>query len=477
MAACVEELLAKAQRDEEEKLKSITVTKELELTFDVGHLLACDSNRVEARALKEDKEQFLRSLARDNTQLLINEVWKLRAERLQEALVVKLPETHTPLPRAKPPPKDWKRRWGYQRGGDDTKEWLIEVPVTAANTEDQFEKRSHAKKERVAKNEFNRLKNIARAQKIKVPGGVRRGLTPVVSQGKDDLSRAVSVARTSTASAGRFQDRLPKEKAPKNMGKKRKFDAVIGNFSSEKQKQLDLLKLMDGKRPKLDVTKAVNKQMREEDQRRLKNTRRGRREERKGGKLWRKGRKGGRRPGPPPSGLVLLPQAWSSSLRPAPPPSGLVLLPQAWSPPSGLVLLPQAWSSSLRPGPPPSGLVFLPQAWSSSLRPGLPPSGLVLLPQAWSSSLRPGPPPSGLDFLPQAWSSSIRPGPPPSDLVLLPQAWSSSLRPGPPPSGLVLLPQAWSSSLRPGPPPSGLVLLPQAWSSSLRPGPPPSGLV
>ncbi|KAI9536125.1 Rhodanese- sulfurtransferase [Dissostichus eleginoides] len=319
MAACVEELLAKAQRDEEEKLKSITVTKELELTFDVGHLLACDSNRVEARALKEDKEQFLRSLARDNTQLLINEVWKLRAERLQEALVVKLPETHTPLPRAKPPPKvraitkweefaklkgiqkrkktnlvwdenakDWKRRWGYQRGGDDTKEWLIEVPVTAANTEDQFEKRSHAKKERVAKNEFNRLKNIARAQKIKVPGV---GLTPVVSQGKDDLSRAVSVARTSTASAGRFQDRLPKEKAPKNQGKKRKFDAVIGNFSSEKQKQLDLLKLMDGKRPKLDVTKAVNKQMREEDQEEAQKYKKGKKGGRKGGGSF--GGKGG----------------------------------------------------------------------------------------------------------------------------------------------------------------------------------------
>ncbi|KAK1885310.1 Ribosome biogenesis regulatory protein like [Dissostichus eleginoides] len=282
MAACVEELLAKAQRDEEEKLKSITVTKELELTFDVGHLLACDSNRVEARALKEDKEQFLRSLARDNTQLLINEVWKLRAERLQEALVVKLPETHTPLPRAKPPPK---------RGGDDTKEWLIEVPVTAANTEDQFEKRSHAKKERVAKNEFNRLKNIARAQKIKVPGV---GLTPVVSQGKDDLSRAVSVARTSTASAGRFQDRLPKEKAPKNQGKKRKFDAVIGNFSSEKQKQLDLLKLMDGKRPKLDVTKAVNKQMREEDQEEAQKYKKGKKGGRKGGgSFGGKGGKGG----------------------------------------------------------------------------------------------------------------------------------------------------------------------------------------
>ncbi|KAF3858988.1 hypothetical protein F7725_021387 [Dissostichus mawsoni] len=57
----------------------------------------------------------------------------------------------------------------------------------------------------------------------------------------------------------------------------------------------------------------------------------------------------------------------------------------------------KAWSSSLRPGPPPSGLALLPQAWPSSLRPGPPPSGLALLPQAWSSSLRPGPPPSGLN--------------------------------------------------------------------------------
>ena len=91
------------------------------------------------------------------------------------------------------------------------------------------------------------------------------GLTPKAQQSKDELSRAVSVAKTSTASAGRFQDSLPKEKAPKNMGKKRKFEPLIGNFSNEKQKQLELLKVMDGKKPKLDITKAVNKQMREED--------------------------------------------------------------------------------------------------------------------------------------------------------------------------------------------------------------------
>lgn len=91
------------------------------------------------------------------------------------------------------------------------------------------------------------------------------GLTPRAQQSKDDLSKAVSVAKTSTASVGRFQDCLPKEKPPKNTGKKRKFEPLIGNFSSEKQKQLELLKLMDSKKPKLDITKAVNKQMREDD--------------------------------------------------------------------------------------------------------------------------------------------------------------------------------------------------------------------
>ncbi|XP_020501482.2 ribosome biogenesis regulatory protein homolog [Labrus bergylta] len=295
MAACsVEALLAKAEQEEAEKLKSISVHKELDLEFDIGNLLACDKNRVEPRHFREQKkDEFLLALARDNTQLLVNEVWKQPTERVQEAIVVKLPDTVTPLPREKPPPKprpptkweefaklkgiqkkkktnlvwddtakEWRRRWGYKRAKDDTKDWLIEVPETADPNEDQFARRATAKKERVAKNEFNRLKNIARAQKIKLPGV---GLTPVAQQSKDDLARAVSVAKTSTASAGRFQDRLPKEKAPKNQGKKRKFDPLIGDFSNEKNKQLELLKLMDSKKPKLDMTKAVNKQMREED--------------------------------------------------------------------------------------------------------------------------------------------------------------------------------------------------------------------
>ncbi|XP_007554557.2 ribosome biogenesis regulatory protein homolog [Poecilia formosa] len=327
MAACsVEELLAKAEQEEAEKLKSISVQKELDLEFDVGNLLACDKNRIETRDLREKKRNdFLRALARDNTQLLINEIWKLPTERVEEVIVAKLPEQTTRLPREKPPPKpkpptkweqfaklkgiqkkkktnlvwdetakEWRRRWGYKRAKDDTKDWLIEVPETADPNEDQFAKRNKAKKERVAKNELNRLRNIARAHKVKTPG---EGLLPKAQQSKDELAKAVSVAKTSTASVGRFQDRLPKEKPPKNSGKKRKFEPLIGDFNSEKQKQLELLKIMGSKTPKLDITKAVNTQMREEDREEAA----ARRRKGAGGK-GRKGNTAGRGKGKGPKG-------------------------------------------------------------------------------------------------------------------------------------------------------------------------------
>ncbi|XP_028825878.1 ribosome biogenesis regulatory protein homolog [Denticeps clupeoides] len=295
MAACsIEDVLAKVEQEEAEKLKSITVHKELDLELDAGNLLAVDKNRVDEREFKRaKKDEFLRALARDNTQLLLNEVWKHPTERVEDVIVVKLPEPSTPLPREKPVPKpkpptkweqfaklkgiqkkkktnlvwdevhkEWRRRWGYKRAKDDTKEWLIEVPESADPNEDQFAKRNKAKKERVAKNEFNRLRNIARSQKLKVPGV---GLAPAGRQSRSELAQAVGVAKVSTASVGKFQDRLPKEKAPKNAGKKRKFQPNIGDFAGEKQKQLDILKVLGSKKPRLDITRAVNKQMREED--------------------------------------------------------------------------------------------------------------------------------------------------------------------------------------------------------------------
>ncbi|XP_067831963.1 ribosome biogenesis regulatory protein homolog [Heptranchias perlo] len=311
MATVVEDVLAAVERAEAERLKCISVEKELELEFDLGNLAALDTNAPNVRDFRQNPEEFLRSLARDNTQLLINAIWKLPTERVQEVIVAKLPEPTTRIPREKALPKprpptrweefaklkgiqkkkktnlvwdeekkEWRRRWGYKRANDETKEWVIEVPEKADPNEDQFTKRVKAKDERVAKNELNRLRNIARAQKIKVPG---LGLTPTDQPSKTELGKAIHVAKSSTASVGKFQDKLPKEKELRNAGKKRKFQPLIGDFSAERQKQLELLKIMSSKKPKLDLTKAVNRQLREDDQ-----------EQAAKRKKMAKGRKGGK---------------------------------------------------------------------------------------------------------------------------------------------------------------------------------------
>ncbi len=65
----------------------------------------------------------------------------------------------------------------------------------------------------MAKNELQRLRNIARAKKVAVPGV---GLTPLVSKAtapaisaSQDLQKAADLAKKSTASLGKFQEKLP----------------------------------------------------------------------------------------------------------------------------------------------------------------------------------------------------------------------------------------------------------------------------
>ena len=84
-------------------LASTVVEKPLALELDVGNMLAIDTNQL-------DKEQvttpaYLLSLARDNTQLLINSIWQLETERVEDAVIAKFPPPTYKLPREKPAPK------------------------------------------------------------------------------------------------------------------------------------------------------------------------------------------------------------------------------------------------------------------------------------------------------------------------------------------------------------------------------------
>lgn len=71
--------------------------------------------------------------------------------------------------------------------------------------EDSFAVAKAAKQEKRSKNELQRLHNIAKSKNVKIP---RVGLpTKEHFSDSQQLSQAMTIARTSTASVGKFQDR------------------------------------------------------------------------------------------------------------------------------------------------------------------------------------------------------------------------------------------------------------------------------
>ncbi|NXN67888.1 RRS1 protein, partial [Himantopus himantopus] len=227
-AVRVEEVLAAAEEHEAEKRRSVTVEKELELEFDLGNLLALDRNPPAAAGLRgagPRREALLQALARDNTQLLVAQLWELPAERAGGAggpLVARLPEPAFRLPREKPPPRPRPpTRW----------------------------------------EQFARLKGIRRRKRTSLVWDEQ-------AKDREELGRVARVARVSTASLGRFQPRLPKEPVEppsRSGGKKRRFEPLLGNLAAERSRQLELLRDMGSKKPVLDITRAVNKQLRQEE--------------------------------------------------------------------------------------------------------------------------------------------------------------------------------------------------------------------
>jgi regulator of ribosome biosynthesis len=171
------------------------------ITVDIGHLMAFDPRPINITELKKSKKSFLLDLCTQSTQLIINSLFKLPTERVEDTIIAKLPKPTTIIPREKPLPqkkpptkweqyaklkgiqkhkkgrkvwdevaKDWKPVWGMNKAKDNTKDWLIEIPKNQDPNQDFFAKRTTEKNERIAKNELQRLRNIARQTKTKVPG-------------------------------------------------------------------------------------------------------------------------------------------------------------------------------------------------------------------------------------------------------------------------------------------------------------------
>lgn len=81
------------------------------------------------------------------------------------------------------------------------------------------------------------------------------------------LQTAVTVAKSSTASLGKFQNKLPKEKEARGVAditpgasRKRKLPPVSGQ--KEKEEALSIVDSVLKKKPKVDIEKAVNQRIR-----------------------------------------------------------------------------------------------------------------------------------------------------------------------------------------------------------------------
>ncbi|GAA6007729.1 hypothetical protein JCM11491_003943 [Sporobolomyces phaffii] len=255
------------------KQQAIAVQKELPVEFDLGLLACFDPNPVDLESYQEDKEQVLISNARDGIQLLVNEIWNQPTRIVDEGVVADLPAIATSLPREKPLPKpapmtkwqafatakgiapkekkdrlvydedkqEYVPRWGYKgKNKDKEDQWIHEVPNGADPNFDPVAAAKQDRKARSLKNESQRLRNMQRAAaNAATQASEKEKRSSARDQKKVELDRALKTTKKSTASVGKFDDKLKGETKEKNI--KRKFDANEVSSSSERSKSLSIL--------------------------------------------------------------------------------------------------------------------------------------------------------------------------------------------------------------------------------------------
>lgn len=185
--------------ERQKRLEAITDV-EKNLTIDVGNLTAWDPDSIVLPKAGPKREEYFKQLAREDVQVIVNKLYEMHETEVVEGeRVLKLPDGTTILPRAKSvpepkPPTKWERfakdkgikskssksrekknwddttqkwvpRYGYNKVKNDaSKDWLIEIPDQADPNVDYFAQKKEQKKERIAKNKFQQLRNVARVK-------------------------------------------------------------------------------------------------------------------------------------------------------------------------------------------------------------------------------------------------------------------------------------------------------------------------
>ncbi|KAJ1823081.1 Rhodanese- sulfurtransferase [Coemansia sp. RSA 2599] len=249
------------------KFKPIQVDRLIPVEFDMGLLSCYDMNMLDEKKLRSSptaRNNYLKELSREGAQLLINELFSLPTTVDEDSYYATLPKPTTVLPREKPVPKEkpmtrwekfakikgiqkrkssgkvfdeatgeWRRKYGFKGvNNDDQKPWLIEVPGSADPYQDQYKVRREEKKERIEKNKRRSQRNYE--ERV----AVEKGMKPHEMR-KRELQKALVLSKQSTASLGKFDEKLKGE--PKIKGVKRKFDPLVGSADKEKSKNMDIL--------------------------------------------------------------------------------------------------------------------------------------------------------------------------------------------------------------------------------------------
>lgn len=258
--------------------------------------MSCTRDGTDGRG---DREAHLLALTLTSTQALLGGLFTLATKSTEQGPVVKLPEPEFKLPREKPLPKpkpltkwerfanakgishskkdkkvwdddkqEWVNRWGRDgKNREAEDQWLHEYKGNEGESRAALDVSSHAsqltadtsvdprhkaraeRKARVAKNDRQHAANVAVALanptstlgRETAPSATasREGKASSRAVRKAELERSMLVSKTATASLGRFDNKIEGE--PRAKGIKRKFEATVGDFKSEKDAAMSIL--------------------------------------------------------------------------------------------------------------------------------------------------------------------------------------------------------------------------------------------
>lgn len=281
-------------------IKSSIVEKEDHQVYDIGNLTAYDPDPL-PDDFKSNVAENLKRLARDNVQLLFNQVFNLESEAAEFGRLAHLPTPTTPLPRAKPVPKDkpltkweqfaklkgikktkktrmvwdeqsqdYKPRFGYKRANDSSQDWAVEHKEGDDPSVDPWTKMVQERKEKIQKNKKKQENNLRAAVGQRVPGTLDltslKQPKKIQSKKLTHVDIALATAQRSTASLGKHDRYFAGEPIPKRKIKVTNED-LSRSVSNEKQQNLKLLTRIVGssESDNIDMTRAVNHVQREQE--------------------------------------------------------------------------------------------------------------------------------------------------------------------------------------------------------------------